>query len=71
MLVHNISLFSTIIPIETNFACTQWTYNSFGDTTVYEIINDISFFLSNFTAYVMKLYNIINLPCVISSMIMT
>ena len=33
----NISLFSTIIPIETNFACTQWTYDSFIDTTVYKI----------------------------------
>ena len=26
---YNISLFSTIIPIETNFVCAQWTYGSF------------------------------------------
>ena len=35
-------LFSTIIPNGTNFACTQWTYDSFKDTTVDEISNDIS-----------------------------
>ena len=30
----SISLFSTIIPIETNFTCTQWT--------LYEISSDVS-----------------------------
>ena len=34
-------LFSTIIPIETNFVCTQWADHSFGDTTGYEISSDI------------------------------
>ena len=41
--MHKISLFSTIIPIETNFAHTQWTNDSFTDTTVYEISNNIKY----------------------------
>ena len=39
--MHNPSLFLTIIPIEINFTCTQWTYDSFRDTTVYEISGDV------------------------------
>ena len=37
--MYNISVFSTtrIIPIETNFECTQWTYDSFRETTVYRL----------------------------------
>ena len=39
---HNIFLFSTKILIETKFACTQWTYGSFGDTTVLKISIELS-----------------------------